>query len=229
MIGGINITNNRQAFRRMVMLPTALILYMASDALALEVDSVQVDRVSQNIVVKGSGFDLSTGFTLGGVAVTTDNVTPTQLDIPFSVDVASAVQWRGSYKLVADGTIVFSVYIRAPIDDPTPPPPPPPPPPGGTTCPCITGWDSSGIPKDNFTLCFYQVDGTQESTSGQRGSYFISAAFDPNNIFFDPVDPGNSISYCALHDGVSWTVAEPVVNQAEFDDCDLWLWINICI
>jgi hypothetical protein len=73
------------------------------------------------------------------------------------------------------------------------------------------------------------VDGTQESTSGQRDSFFISAAFDPNNIFFDPVDPGNSISYCALHDGVSWTVAEPVVNQDEFDDCDHWLWINICI
>ena len=211
------------------MLSAALVLLMASNAWALTIDSVQVDRVAQKLIVKGSGFDVATGFTLGGVAVSTDNVSATELDIPFSPEVASAVMWRGSYKMIADGTIEFSVYIKAPIDDPTPPPPPPPPPPGGTTCPCIAGWDASGIPQDNFTLCFYQVDGTQESTSGQRESIFISTAFDPNNIFFDPVDPGNSISYCALHDGASWTVAEPVVNQDEFDDCDHWLWINICI
>lgn len=211
------------------MLAAALVLLMASNAWALTIDSVQVDRVAQKLIVKGSGFDGATSFTLGGVAVSTDNVSATELDIPFSPEVASAVMWRGSYKMIADGTIEFSVYIKAPIDDPAPPPPPPPPPTGGTNCPCIAGWDASGIPKDNFTLCFYQVDGTQESTSGQRDSFFISTAFDPNNIFFDPVDPGNSISYCALHDGVSWTVAEPVVNQDEFDDCDHWLWINICI
>ncbi len=208
------------------MVSAALVLLMASNAWALTIDSVQVDRVAQKLIVKGSGFDIATSFTLGGVAVSTDFVSATELDIPFSLEVALAIMWRGSYKMIADGTIEFSVYIKAPIDDPTPPPPPPP---GGTTCPCIAGWDASGIPKDNFTLCFYQVDGTQESTSGQRDSFFISTAFDPNNIFFDPVDPGNSISYCALHDGVSWTVAEPVVNQDEFDDCDHWLWINICI
>ncbi len=210
------------------MVSAALVLLMASNAWALTIDSVQVDRVAQKLIVKGSGFDIATSFTLGGVAVSTDFVSATELDIPFSLEVALAIMWRGSYKMIADGTIEFSVYIKAPIDDPAPPPPPPPPP-GGTNCPCIAGWDASGIPKDNFTLCFYQVDGTQESTSGQRDSFFISTAFDPNNIFFDPVDPGNSISYCALHDGVSWTVAEPVVNQDEFDDCDHWLWINICI
>ncbi len=210
------------------MLSAALVLLITSNAWALTIDSVQVDRVTQKLIVKGSGFDIATSFTLGGVAVSTDNVSATELDIPFSLEVALAIMWRGSYKMIADGTIEFSVYIKAPIDDPAPPPPPPPPP-GGTNCPCIAGWDASGIPKDNFTLCFYQVDGTQESTSGQRDSFFISTAFDPNNIFFDPVDPGNSISYCALHDGVSWTVAEPVVNQDEFDDCDHWLWINICI
>ncbi len=230
MSGESHIMGKRLAFRRAIWLLLMLLLCMAPAVWAVEIDSVQVDRNAQKLIVKGSGFDDATSFTLGGVAVSTDNVLDTtQLDIPFSLEVATAVQWRGSYKMIADGTIEFSVYINAPIDDPTPPPPPPPPPPGGTTCPCIAGWDASGIPKDNFTLCFYQLDGTQESTSGQRGPYFISAAFDPNNIFFDPVDPGNSISYCALHDGVSWTVAEPVVNQDEFDDCDHWLWINICI
>jgi hypothetical protein len=226
MIGGTHNINKR--LQRIVMLPAALLLCMASAAWAVEIDSVHVDRAGLKISVKGSGFALSTGLTLGGVAVTNDFVSATQLDIPFGPGLASAVMWRGSYKLVADGTTEFSVYIREPIEDPAPPPPPPPPP-GGPDCPCIAGWDASGMPQDNVTLCFYQLDGTQESTSAQRGSYFISAAFDPNNIFFDPVDPGNSISYCALHDGTDWTVAEPVVNQDQFDDCDHWLWINICI
>ncbi len=210
------------------MLAAALVLLMASNAWALTIDSVQVDRVAQKLIVKGSGFDVATSFTLGGVAVSTDFVSATELDIPFSLEVALAIMWRGSYKMIADGTIEFSVYIKAPIDDPTPPPPPPPPP-GGTTCPCTDAWEASGIPKDNFTLCYYGIDGTQEFIYGERSEYFISAAFDPNNIFFDPVDPGNSISYCALHDGVSWTVAEPVVNQDEYNDCENWMWIRVCI
>jgi hypothetical protein len=228
----ISANPGQKAIGRPRLLKTALlclILSLPSVAWAAEIDSVKVDRVGGNIIVAGSGFDGGTSFTLGGVAVGTDGVTANLLNIPFSVDVASAVMWRGTYNLVADGTTAFSVYIAQPIEDPTPPPPPPPPPPGGTTCPCIDAWQASGIPKDNFTLCFYQLDGTQESTSGQRGSYFISTAFDPNYIFFDPVDPGNSVSYCALHDGTSWTVAEPVVNQDEFDDCDHWMWIKICI
>jgi len=211
------------------LLSFALVLCISVEAGAAEIDSVRVDRIGEKIIVTGSGFDGATTFTLGGVAVSTAGVTLTELDIPFSTDVASAVMWRGTYHLVVDGTTGFSVYIKAPIEDPAPPPPPPPPPPGGTTCPCTADWEASGIPKDLYSLCFYLLDGTQESTSAQRDSWFISAAFDPNYIFFDPVDPGNSISYCALHDGTSWTVAEPIVNQDEFDDCDYWLWHNICI
>ena len=218
--------NRRTILGRLVMLTSALLIFTVFDAWALEIDSVRVDRVNQKIVVKGSGFDVATGFTLGGVSVATDNVSTTELDIPFSPDLATAVMWRGSYRMVADGSVEFSVYIKAPIDDPTPPPPPPP---GGTTCPCTDAWEASGIPKDNITLCYYGMDGTQEFIYGQRSEYFISAAFDPNNIFFDPVDPDNSISYCALHDGVSWTVAEPVVNQDEYNDCENWMWIRVCI
>ena len=45
------------------MLPPALILLMAADAIlsnawAAEIDSVQVDRVAQKLIVIGSGFDV---------------------------------------------------------------------------------------------------------------------------------------------------------------------------
>ena len=87
----------------------------------------------------------------------------------------------------------------------------------------------SGIPKDGFTFCYYDYSGQQQWIAGQRDQWFISAAFDPYNIYFDAADPGNSISYCALNDGIDWTVAEPVVNQDQFDDCNHWLWLYICL
>lgn len=77
------------------MFPAALVLCMASSAWAVTIDSVRVDRVNQKIVVKGSGFEVSTGFTLGGISVPTVNVSNTELDIPFGADIASAVMWRG--------------------------------------------------------------------------------------------------------------------------------------
>jgi len=219
--------------RRGVITPLLLLgaawLWMTPAVFAQELHSVSVDRGNEKIVVHGSGFDGATAFTLGGVAVATANVTPTQLDIPFSEAVATAVQWRGSYRLVANDTAWISVYIAAPIENPADPPPPPPPPPAGTDCPCIAGWEASGIPKDNWTWCTRYFDGTQESLSGQRDNWFISIALDPYDLYFDPVDPGNSVSYCVLHDGTNWTVAEPVVNRDQFDDCEHWMWLNICI
>jgi hypothetical protein len=204
--------------------------WLAPAALAQTLHSASVDDAGERIVVRGAGFDGSTAFTLGGVAVPTANVTPTALDIPFGTEVADAVQWRGSYRLVADGSAWLSLYSTGPIEVPDdPPPPPPPPPPAGTDCPCIPGWEASGIPKDSLTLCFWDFNSQQQWMSGQRGPWFISTALDPYNLIFDPVDPGNSVSYCALHDGTDWTVAEPVVNQAQFDDCANWMWMNICL
>jgi len=44
--------------------------------------------------------------------------------------------------------------------------------------------------------------------TSMRRSWFFSLAWDPDNPYFDPVDPGNSVSFCAAHDGVNYTVAE---------------------
>ena len=96
---------------------------MMPSAFAQELHSVSVDRVNERIVVRGDGFDGSTTLTLGGVTVATANVTPTQLDIPFDNDVATAVQWRGSYRLVANDSVWITVYVADPIEAPGEPPP----------------------------------------------------------------------------------------------------------
>lgn len=216
-------------FRSVMMLPVMLCMCVAHSAWALDIGSVQVNRVTESIVINGNGFTGATSFMLGGVAAPSVNISATQQLIPFGPEVASAVMWRGSYKLIGEdpgGTVEFSVYIADQIDDPAPPPPPPP---GGVDCPCIAGWEASSIPKDNFTWCNYGTDGTQSYILGARDSFTISALFDPNDVFFDVGNPGNSTSICALDNGGSYTVAEPLVNQDQYDDCENWLWINICL
>lgn len=205
---------------------TALVLcvLVPGAAAAAEIHSVHVDREGERLLVRGSGFSGGTSFTLGGVAVPTANVSATELDIPFGAEIYSAVQWEASYLLVVDGSIAVSVYIDDPIVDPGGDPPS-----GGPDCPCIPGWSASGIPKDNFTWCLWGQDNNQLWMIGERDNWTISTAFDPTNIFFDPGNPGNSISYCALLDNNTYDVAEPVTNIDQYSDCENWLWINICL
>jgi hypothetical protein len=204
------------------------LLVVAPGARAVEIFSASVDLADQTIIVRGSDLDQVVQFMLGGVTVSTVNVTPDRAEIPLSTEVATIVQWRGSYRLDADGAAYVSVYFSEPVEEPGEPPPPPPPP-GDPSCPCVTGWEQSGIPMDNWTWCVRYFDGTQESLSGQRDPWFISIAFDPFDLYFDPFEPGNSVSYCTLHDGTDWTVAEPIISQDQFDDCENWMWRYICI
>ncbi len=199
---------------------------LAPTAWALSIDSVEVDRGAQVIIIKGSGFDASLSLTLGGISQPSSNISSTLQEIPFGPALAAAIMWRGSYKLIATdvgGSVEFSVYIRAAINDPAPPPP------GGSSCPCIPGWEASSIPKDNFSWCSYGTDGSQSYIIAPRDAFVISALFDPNDVFFDAANPGNSTSICALQDNGNFTVAEPLLNQDEYDDCEQWLWVNICL
>jgi len=210
-----------------------LLLLVAVPGLGADLHSASVDRAGERIIVRGAAFNGGTVITLGGVTIPTANVTPDALDLPFDTDLYSAVQWRGSYSLVADGSERMSVYIDAPIEAPPPPPPPPPPPSGGPDCPCTAGWDATGINNWDFVhfiLCSDGQDGTQQYISGVEygGPWFFAAAFDPNNIYFDMGDPGNSVSFCAAHDGSGYTVAEPVTNEDQYWDCYEKLWVDIC-
>ena len=208
----------------------SVVLLGAAGTVAADLHSASVDRAGERIIVRGAGFDGATTVTLGGIAVPTANVTPTTLDLPFGTAVYDALQWRGSYALVADGADRISLYVDAPVEAPEPPPPPPPPPPpGGTECPCTAGWDASGIPRDNFTWCSYGTDGTQNWIIAPRDQYLASAAFDPNDLFFDAAAPENSVSYCVMQEGGVFTVAEPVVNADQYWDCETWLWANVCL
>jgi hypothetical protein len=206
-----------------------MILGFVSESVAQEIHSVSVDNANENIVVRGSSFAPSTELRFGGVLVANDYVDGNHLEIPFSEDLSNAAQWRGSYRLTADSSSWISVYISAPIPGPTPPDPGPGP--GGPDCPCIGGWEASDVPRDFWFFCQRAFDGTQESLSGGHldSPWFISIAHDPNNLFFDPADPGNSISYCAVNDGSDWIVAEPVTNRDQFDDCESWMWLNVCL
>ena len=198
----------------------------APQTLAAEIYSAHVDREGQRILVRGVDLDQAGGVTLGGVAVPFASSDPSELEIPFGTEVYDAIQWEASYNLVIDGTLRISVYIDGPI---AAPPPPPEPPSGGPDCPCTAGWGASGIPKDNFTWCLWGQDGDQLWIYGNRDQYTISAAYDPTNIFFDPVDPGNSVSYCVLIESGSYTVAEPVTNINQYHDCEGWMFRKVCI
>ena len=203
-------------------------LGLTGESVAQEIHSASVDENAETIIVRGSGFAMSTELKMGGALVANDYVNANLLEIPFSEELSNAAQWRGSYRLTADDNAWISVYVSSPIPGPSAPPPPGT---GGPDCPCIADWESSGVSGDFWFWCERRYDGTQESLSGQHlyDPWFISIAHDPNNLFFDPVDPGNSISYCALHDGSDWTVAEPITNRDQFNDCESWMWLNVCL
>ncbi len=200
-----------------------------SGALALDIHSVTVDRTAQKVVVRGEGFSGATDFSFGGVPVPSTNLSASEQEIAFGPELGAAAPWRGSYRLLAESAgdaAGFSVYISEAIIDPTPPPPPPP---GGPDCPCIAAWEASDFPRDNFTWCTYGADGNQSFIIGVRDSFTISALFDPDNIVFDAANPGNSTSICALDDNGAYLVAEPVVNQDQYSDCENWFWRNVCL
>lgn len=223
-----NKTHNR-GFGYRVLVAAIVSAGLAAGARALEIHSVEVDRTATIMTVKGDGFTGGTSFTFGGVPVPSTNVSASEQEIAFGPELATAAMWRGSYQLLAENgsdSVGFSVYIGAAINDPAPPLPPPP---GGPDCPCIPGWEASGFPKDNFTWCTYGLDGSQSFIIGIRDSFTISALYDPDNIVFNAANPGNSTAICALDDNGAYTVAEPVVNQDQYHDCENWFWANVCL
>jgi len=216
----INITasgNLKRAVNLLLMLSSGVVMSTVS---AVELYSAHIDREAEKIIIKGSGFQQSTTVELAGVGVIKGNVTDTQLEIPFAAEIYSVVQYEANYNLVIDGSNSLSLYIEKPILAP--------PPPGGPDCPCLNGWNTIPLSPDSL-WCQSGVDGTQSFVYGQDlngGDLFISAAFDPNNIYFDSNNPNNSISFCSWYENNEYQIVEPIVNEDQYLDCYGWISSN---
>lgn len=217
-------------FRRHVTFLLSLTFFVSTQAMS-DIKSVLVDRenLPEKIIVLGTGLS-DAGFELADVAIPSsciNNLSDTEQHILFCDETASAVPVLGSYNLKINNAEIFSVYFEQAIIAL-------PPPPVSSACPCTPAWEAQ-IPQGSLAFCLWGIDGTQEWITTQSwldGSGrldILSAVFDPNNIYFDPSNVGNSESACSLYDGSSYTTAEPIVNQEQYDDCYYKMLIDICL
>ena len=218
-------------FRRLITFLLSLTFFVSTQAMS-DINSVLVDRESSpsKIIVLGTGLN-NAEFKLAGVLIPSsciDNLSDTEQHILLCAEAASAVPDSGSYNLQINGVETFSLYaVQAIIALP--------PPPVSSTCPCTPAWEAQ-IPAGSLAFCLWGSDGgtqewiaTQSWLDGSGRQDVLSAAFDPNNIYFDPSNVGNSVSACSLYDGSSYTTAEPIVNQEQYDDCYYKMIIDICL
>jgi len=219
-----------------------LSLFGATDAAAAIVDSVLIDDAGTPPKIIVTGFGLaSADFKLAGIDIPAScisDISDTEQHIAYCAESASAVPGPGSYKLLINGITEFSIYAEQAIVTSAPPTPPP----LSGDCACVMGVSTNGsgqwlqppIPSDNFTLCLWDAPLPQPYTqqvwiSGSFtyafNTYTISALWDPNNPTYDPSNPGNSTSVCALHNDTTGTyeVDHPVASEQQFDACFNWM------
>ena len=218
-----------------------LSLFGTTAEAAAVIDSVLNDSVGTPPKIIVLGTDLAgASFKLAGIVIPDSCITDvsgTEQHIGYCAESASAVPGPGSYKLLINGTTEFTIYAEQAIVVPAPPPPPP----LSNDCACVMGISANGsgqwvqppIPADNFTLCLWdepQQPYTQQvwisgSFTYAFNSYTISALWDPNNPTYDPSNPGNSTSVCALHNDTTGTyeVDHPVASDQQFKACFDWM------
>lgn len=238
---------NRQ-LKPTVIVPLFLLLslFQSADASAAVVNSVLNDSegLPPKIIVLGDSL-AGASFTLAGVDIPPsciNDISNAEQHIGYCTESASAVPAPGSYKLVINGTTEFSIYFEQAIVVPAPPPPPP----VSGDCSCVTGISASGsgiwtqppIPSDNFVFCLWdeEPDGgpydhqvwISGSFTFNSNSYTVSALWDPNNPTYDPANPGNSTSACALYNNSTETydVSHPVASDQQFKACFDWMLRN---
>jgi len=238
--------NNLTKSTRLAPYVLVLSMFGATDAIAAIVDSVLIDEGGSppKIIVTGTGL-ASAGFKLAGVDIPAsciNDISDSEQHIAYCAESALAVPGPGSYKLLINGTTEFSIYAEQAIVTPAPPTPPP----LSGDCACVTGLSSNGsgqwlqppIPGDNSDLCLWDAPTDQQPYTQQvwilgsftyaSSTYTISALWDPNNPTYDPANPGNSTSVCALHNETTGTydVDHPVESGQQFDACFNWMLRN---
>lgn len=222
-----------------------LSLFGVAEAATAAVDSVLNDSAGAppKVVVLGSGLSGAT-FRLAGTDIPAsciNDVSDAKQHIGYCTEAASAVQGPGSYNLVINGLTEFSIYFEQAIVAPAPPTPPP----LSDDCACVMGISDGGagqwlqplIPSDNLVFCLWDAPQpppfTQQvwilgSFTYASDSYTISALWDPNNPTYDPSNPDNSTSVCALHNDTadSYEVHHPVASDQQFEACFDWMLRN---
>ena len=199
---------------------------------AAVVDSVTVDWLNEALIVRGSGFIGSTSFLLGSsvTPLGTADVTGTELNIPFSADVAAEVMSQGNYNLVVDGSVQLSVFVESQIIDPA-----------AIGCPCEIdfAWSTAlggfwGPPL--ITECL-EIEGPLANDIADIAGTILSnppVTTDypqyPIGASFYPGDPDSSV--CRLVQlNADASVDELVnrrINENQQEDCALLLQANIC-
>lgn len=236
--------NKQSTSKQLIFFVLMLTLSGTASAAPAVVDSVLNDSVGAppKVVILGNGLAGAT-FRLAGTDIPAsciNDVSDAEQHIGYCTESASAVAGPGSYNLVINGTTEFSIYFEQAIVAPAPPPPPP----LSDDCACVMGisdggsgqWSQPPIPNDNFVFCLWdapQSPFTQQvwilgSFTYASDSYTISALWDPNNPTYDPSNPDNSTSVCALHNDTtgSYEVHHPVASDQQFEACFDWMLRN---
>lgn len=192
------------------------------------VDSVSVDWINQQLIVRGTGLAAVTAFSIGSsVPLATANVTDTLLDIPFNTAFASAVTLKGNYVLKADGADVISIYFKSEVVDPA-----------ATGCPCSTEWATSlgGLWGSQETQCL-EIEGPGVNDAADISGTILTDPNDPSvypqypiGAAFLPSDPVGSTCRLVQVDGDA-TVSDLVqvrINEGQQAACAATLKTNIC-
>jgi hypothetical protein len=214
-----------------------LSLLGVTNSSAATINSVLNDSTgtSPKIIVLGTDL-LGVSFKLAGIDIPAsciDNVSDTEQHIGYCSESALAVPEQGSYKLFINETIQFDIYFDQAIIPPS----------GSNNCPCVAGvstigsgkWTQPPIPNDNSTFCYWyeNPDGGPYTEqvwitgifTDASSNYTVSALWDPEFPSYDPSNPDNSSSICALHNDSTGTydVAHPVASDQQFKSCFDWL------
>ena len=154
------------------------------------VHSTTVDWANEKIILRGSGLDAVTTFTLGGSAlVDIGAVSPTEVELRFDDIMAGEVTGAGSYSLKADGVDVISIYAIASVVSRT-----------AAGCPCEPDW-SAGLG------ALWGADPNQTACYTVTGPGVADLA---GTVLTDPSDP---TLYPQYPIGASYYATDPVSSS----------------
>lgn len=199
-------------------------------ASSAEVNSVTVDWINQQIIVRGTGFvPGSTSFTVGssGVAIVPAGGSDTETYLPFDADMAAEVLSEGNYALAVDGVIQLSAYIESQVVDPL-----------AVGCPCANDWgvELGTLWGKQDAECL-EIEGPLSNDVADIAATVLTDPLDPSlapvypiGAAFNPAEPASSV--CRLErvnaDASTDTLVERRINENQQAECATLLKTQVC-